>query len=80
MTAMELIVQQTQPGNNRDKHMKPRRKTVQRRLNEAGQGMSEYILIIGLVALVVFGLVKTFGTDISNLFSKANSQLESVGQ
>ena len=49
-------------------------------MNEAGQGMSEYILIIGLVALVVFGLVKTFGTDISNLFSKANSQLESVGQ
>jgi len=77
---MELAVQQTQPASNSQKLMEPRRKTLRRRLNEAGQGMSEYILIIGLVALAVFGLVKTFGTDISNLFSKANSQLESVGQ
>jgi Flp pilus assembly pilin Flp len=77
---MELAVQQTQPASNSQKLREPRRKTLRRRLNEAGQGMSEYILIIGLVALVVFGLVKTFGTDISNLFSKANSQLESVGQ
>jgi Flp pilus assembly pilin Flp len=77
---MELAVQQTQPASNSQKLMEPRRKILRRRLNEAGQGMSEYILIIGLVALVVFGLVKTFGTDISNLFSKANSQLESVGQ
>ena len=54
--------------------------SLRRRLHQAGQGMAEYILIIGLVALVVFGLVKTFGTDISNLFNNANTDLQDANK
>lgn len=51
---------------------------VKRRLNQAGQGMAEYILIIGLVALLIFAAVQIFGKDIQNLFNKANNDLQNV--
>ena len=51
---------------------------LKRRLNQAGQGMVEYILIIGLVALLIFAAVQLFGKDINNLFNKANSDLSNV--
>ena len=39
--------------------------------DESGQGMVEYILIIALVAAVLVGLFKMFGTQMSDLFKKA---------
>jgi Flp pilus assembly pilin Flp len=51
---------------------------VKRKLNQAGQGMAEYILIIGLVALLIFAAVQIFGKDIENLFNKANTDLQNV--
>ena len=60
--------------------MKPRTamQQVKRKLNQAGQGMAEYILIIGLVALLIFAAVQIFGKDIQNLFNKANNDLQNV--
>lgn len=36
-----------------------------------GQGMTEYILIIALIALAVFAAVSTFGNKIKESFNKA---------
>jgi Flp pilus assembly pilin Flp len=52
--------------------------SIKRKLNQAGQGMAEYILIIGLVALLIFAAVQIFGKDIQNLFNKANNDLQNV--
>ena len=43
-----------------------------------GQGMTEYAVIIGLVALAVVGLVATFGTEIGNLFSRMTSSIKGM--
>jgi Flp pilus assembly pilin Flp len=51
---------------------------AKRRLNQAGQGMTEYILIIGLVALFIYAAVQLFGQDIKKIFDKANSDLSNV--
>lgn len=39
--------------------------------DEEGQGMTEYGLIIALVAIVVITALTLLGTNISTLFSKA---------
>jgi len=40
-----------------------------------GQGLTEYAIIIGLVALVVIGVVTGLGTKIQALFQSITSQL-----
>ena len=39
--------------------------------SKSGQGMVEYILIVGLIALFCFIAVQTFGTKISQSFQAA---------
>lgn len=46
--------------------------------SKKGQGLVEYIILIGLIALVVFGLVKTFGSDLSTQFSDATTQVNKI--
>lgn len=43
--------------------------------NNKGQGMIEYILIIALIALAIFGLVKIFGAAIGAKFTDATTTL-----
>lgn len=43
-----------------------------------GQGLVEYIILIGLIALVVFAIVKTFGSDLSSQFSDADSKINTI--
>ena len=38
--------------------------------NEEGQGMVEYVLIIGFIALVLIGVVTVFGTTIQAKFQE----------
>ncbi|MBA7527469.1 hypothetical protein ES705_19645 [subsurface metagenome] len=45
-------------------------------LDEDGQTMTEYILIIALVAGVAFLVLKTFGGKIKAIFEKATGKLE----
>lgn len=43
--------------------------------DENGQGMVEYGLIIALVAIAAIAALKLLGPSISNLFTKANTEL-----
>ncbi len=45
------------------------------RKSSKAQGMVEYILIVGLIALLVFIAVKTLGTNINSGFEKAANQV-----
>lgn len=42
-----------------------------KRLNQAGQGMTEYVLIVALIAVAVIGAVKIFGSSTANSFKAA---------
>lgn len=43
-----------------------------------GQGLVEYIILIGLVAMVVFAIVKTFGSDLKTQFTNANKTVSGI--
>ncbi len=43
--------------------------------DETGQGMTEYIIIIVLVAILVLFVVKAFGGKIKDLFKKSTKTL-----
>ena len=47
--------------------------------NESGQGMTEYILIVALIAVAAIAVVKIFGKTIQNQFSKAADSIGSAG-
>ena len=44
-------------------------------MDEDGQGMVEYGLIIGLIALAVIGALAVLGPKISDMFQNASDQL-----
>ena len=44
----------------------------------SGQGLVEYIILIGLIALVVFGIIKTFGSDLESQFKSADKQMSGI--
>jgi pilus assembly protein Flp/PilA len=46
---------------------------------EEGASIVEYALLVGLIALVCFGAISLLGQDISQLFSKLASRLETYG-
>lgn len=43
--------------------------------DEAGQGMTEYGLIIALIAVVAIGIITTMGGQISNIFTNASTKI-----
>ncbi len=45
--------------------------------DESGQGMTEYILIVALIAVAAIVVVKAFGTQIVGLFTKSSSKISS---
>ena len=47
--------------------------------DEEGQGMVEYGLIIGLIAIVVIGALTVLGPQIAGLFEQAGDALDSTG-
>ena len=42
---------------------------------ESGQGMSEYLIIVALVAVAAIGVVTVFGRDIRELFAGTTDSL-----
>ena len=44
-------------------------------LEERGQGLVEYAIIIAFVAIVVIAVVGLFGTRVGNTFSSINNSL-----
>lgn len=43
---------------------------------ESGQGLAEYGLILGLVAVVVVGVLFAMGGKLSGIFGKVNAELD----
>jgi pilus assembly protein Flp/PilA len=43
--------------------------------SESGQGMTEYLIIVALIAIAAVGVVTVFGNDIRQLFSAATGTL-----
>ena len=43
--------------------------------DENGQGMVEYGLILGLIAIVAIVLIVALGGKVKNIFNKANEEL-----
>ena len=43
--------------------------------NEAGQGMTEYIIIVALIAIAAIGVVTLFGDNIRDLFGASAQAL-----
>lgn len=46
-------------------------------MNEDGQGMVEYGLILGLIAIVVIAALSATGTSLTGLFNKASHYVKS---
>ena len=44
--------------------------------SQSGQGMSEYLIIVALIAIAAIGVVTVFGRDIRELFSGTTSSLK----
>jgi len=47
--------------------------------NEKGQSMTEYILLVALIAIALIGTWKIFGGKIAKLIGNAGSELEKAG-
>tara|TARA_B100001248_G_scaffold220746_1_gene176599 strand:+ start:44824 stop:45000 length:177 start_codon:yes stop_codon:yes gene_type:complete len=45
-----------------------------------GQGLVEYIILVGLIALLVFGLVKAFGDEVGDTIEEMTDSTEDVGK
>jgi len=43
--------------------------------NESGQGMTEYIIIVALIAIAAIGVVTLFGDNIRDMFGAAGSAM-----
>ena len=44
-------------------------------LKRRGQGMTEYIIIVALIAIAAIGVITVFGNDIRQIFDTSNSAL-----
>jgi Flp pilus assembly pilin Flp len=57
--------------------------STSKRRTRRGQGMTEYILIVGLIAIASIGIVGLFGDNIRRLFAMASDSVagnDSVAQ
>lgn len=48
--------------------------------NESGQGMTEYIIIVALIAIAAIGVVTIFGKQIRDLFGTSSAALSGQTQ
>lgn len=48
--------------------------------NEDGASMTEYILLVVLIAIAAFAIIKAFGDDIIALFTKSSKKLNEAGE
>lgn len=59
---------------------------LQEKLSEKGQGMTEYAIILAVVAVVAVAVFYGHGKEkglegtISNAYTKANNQIDSIGE
>ena len=46
--------------------------------DDRGQGLTEYIILVGLIALLVYGMVKFFGNSVGGMFNSAGNKVTSI--
>src|SRR5476649_2726902 len=46
--------------------------------SQSGQGMTEYLIIVALIAIAAIGVVTVFGADIRQLFATSTTSLTGV--
>lgn len=46
--------------------------------DEEGQGMTEYALILALIAVVVIGILGALGTSVSDVFTTISGAIDAV--
>lgn len=51
-------------------------KRLQRR--KKGQGLLEYVIIVGFIAIAVYGTIQLIGANIKDKFSKLESAIEGI--
>ncbi len=51
------------------------RRFLRKLKSQSGQGMSEYLIIVALIAIAAIGVVTVFGRDIRELFSGTTNSL-----
>jgi len=51
------------------------RRILRTRKGQSGQGMSEYLIIVALIAIATIDMVTVFGRDIRELFSGTTNSL-----
>jgi Flp pilus assembly pilin Flp len=51
------------------------RRFLRKMKSQLGQGMSEYLIIVALIAIAAIGVVSVFGTDIRDLFGASTGAL-----
>ncbi len=52
-----------------------KRPSTQSLKNRRGQGMTEYIIIVALIAIAAIGVITTFGNDIRHIFDSSTDAL-----
>ena len=50
-------------------------KRVRKNGKQSGQGMTEYIIIVGLIAIFLITAVKTFGGALNETYDKATDKI-----
>ena len=48
--------------------------------SEKGQGFVEYLFIVGLIALMIFVVIKTFGNKVGEAFNRAGDKVTEATQ
>jgi len=51
-------------------------KRVRKNGKQSGQGMTEYIIIVGLIAIFLIAAVKTFGGALDETFNAATTKIK----
>ena len=47
---------------------------------EEGQGMTEYIIIVGVIAILLIIVAYKYGGEVKNLFTSATNELSTTNQ
>jgi len=52
-------------------------RNARRRASQRGQGMTEYIIIVGLIAILLIAAVKAFRNTLAATYNKARGDVQS---
>lgn len=54
-------------------------RTFRKMMNESGQGLTEYITLLLLIAVLSIGVTQTLGKRVKQKIEEASNQIDSIG-